>query len=160
MLLVPLVTVVGGCSSAQSLTRADYRRTVGAICRSTTAAVAALPAPDPLHLDRMIRVGRRAYALQRDALRQIQALDAPTRDERRVAHWLDLVGRALDTSDASLLAQSRTDLIAAGRANAEGAALSSRADAVARALHLSPCATPMPAVSPPVAPPGPGAARP
>lgn len=143
-----LTLVVGGCSSDSPLSPAEYRRAVGAVCRSTTAAVAALPAPDPLHVDRMIRVGRRAVARQRDSLRQIQALDAPTRDERRVARWLDLVGRVLDASDASLRAQSIADLTAAGRANVKGAALSSRADAVARSLHLSSCATPLPPVTP------------
>ncbi len=125
---------------------------MGAICRSTTAAFAALPATDPRDVERMIRVGRRAVSLQRDSLRQIQALDAPTRYERPVAHWLDLVGRALDASAASLEAQAKSDLNAAGLANAEGTALSSKADTGARALRLSSCATPLPAVASPAAP--------
>lgn len=147
-LLVPLTLVVGGCSSNPPLSPAEYRRAVGAVCRSTAATIAALPPPDPLHVDRMIRVGRRSVARQRDSLRQIQALDAPTQDERHVAHWLDLVGRVLDASAASLRAQSIADLTAAGRANAKGAALSSRADVAARSLHLSSCATPLPPVAP------------
>jgi hypothetical protein len=88
-------------------------------------------------------VGRRALALQRDALGRIQSLDAPSTDERAVGRWLDFVDTALDAGAASLAAQDAGDLTAARAANARGTEATTRADALARTLRVTDCATPV-----------------
>ncbi len=89
----------------------------------------------------MIRSGRRALVRQRAAIRTIAAIPQPPDERPRVARWLVLVRRALDTVGASLDAQARVDLTAADRANSAGTALVQRADLAARALGLDDCVT-------------------
>jgi hypothetical protein len=130
------------CSSATSLTTAEYRAEVQRVCQDLRRRTTALPRPEPRATRRFVRVGRRSLALQRDALRRIQSLDAPSADERTVGRWLDLVGMALDAGAASLAAQARDDLVAARSANARGLIATARADVLARSLRVDACATP------------------
>jgi hypothetical protein len=90
-----------------------------------------------------VRVGRRALALQRDALGRIQSLDAPSADERTVGRWLDLVDATLVAGAASLTAQAAGDLAAARSANARGNEATARADVLARSLGVGACTTPV-----------------
>jgi len=131
------------CSGDQSPTAAEYRSRVGQVCRDLRKQTAALPRPAATATAELVRVGRRALALQRDALSRIQSLDAPSADERTVGQWLDFVDTALDAGAASLAAQDDGDLAAARSANARGTAATTRADALARTLRVSDCATPV-----------------
>ena len=60
---------------------------------------------------------------------------------RAARSWLSLVARALDAVDASLRAQARSDLAAAEHANATASKLAIAADAAARELGASDCAS-------------------
>ena len=89
-----------------------------------------------------MKSGRRAVAIERDAVRKVAALTPPTGKARAVRHWLDLVGRALNSAETSLRAQLAGDLEAATRANTEGTQLATQADQAAVALGVRDCATP------------------
>jgi hypothetical protein len=138
---VPLA--LAACSSAASLTAREYRTQVQQVCRDLRRRTAALPRPAPTPTPQLVRVGRRALALQRDALGRIQSLDAPSADERTVGRWLDLVDATLDAGAASLAAQVGGDLAAARSANARGSDATARADALARSLGVDACTTPV-----------------
>lgn len=144
VVVVAAATVAASCSGEQSLTAAQYRTQVARVCRDLRRSTAALPAPAPTASAELVRVGRRALALQRDALGRVQSLDAPSAMERAVGRWLDAVDAALDAGAASLDAQSQGDLAAARAANQRGATASARADALARSLRLADCATATP----------------
>lgn len=143
-MLVVVVGSVSGCAGDGPLTEREYRRAVNGVCRSATLATAKLAPPDVTQPDRRIAVGRRAVRIQQDSLRQLQKLDAPTANERRVGRWMNLVGRTIEQAHASLRAQEQVDLAAAARANAEGAVLRVRAEVIARELGVDDCT-----VSPP-----------
>jgi hypothetical protein len=89
----------------------------------------------------LAKFGSRSIAIQRDALRRIQQLDAPAADEPRVGEWLDLVGQTLDRAETSLAAQRDGDLGVAATSNAQGSASAAQADAIARELGLAACVT-------------------
>jgi hypothetical protein len=136
-LSILLGSVAAGCSTDPPLSRAEYRAAAQAICRATTGDTPPPPATDdPAELR---AAGRRSVARQRAALEEIQSLDAPSRDERRVAAWLGVVRRTLDAADRSLDAQERGDLGAADEANARGVLLAARADELATRLQLTDC---------------------
>jgi hypothetical protein len=135
---------VSGCSTDRSLSRAEYRTQAGQECRDLRRRTDALSQPASSATEEFVRVGRRALALQRDALGRIQALDAPSAEEETVGRWLDRVDAALDASSASLQAQSDGDLAAARAANARGAAATARADELARSLGVDACVSPAP----------------
>jgi hypothetical protein len=142
-LLAVATLSTAACSGDQSLTAAEYRRRVAEVCRDLRRRTAALPRPAASASADLVRVGRRALALQRDALGRIQSLDAPSADERTVGRWLDFVDTALDAGAASLAAQDAGDLTAARTANARGTEATTRADALARTLRVTDCATPV-----------------
>jgi hypothetical protein len=142
-LLAVATLSMSACSGDQSLTAAEYRGRVGQVCRDLRRRTAALPRPAATATTDLVRVGRRALALQRDALGRIQSLDAPSADERTVGRWLDFVDTALDAGAASLTAQDTGDLAAARAANARGTEATTRADALARTLRVTDCATPV-----------------
>ena len=129
-------------SSGAPKTAAQYRREVNAVCRATRTAVAELPkagSADPVAL---VKSGQRALVDQREAARSLQALRPPAQMSRATRAWLALVGSALDAVDASLRAQARSDLAGAEKANATASKLAIAADAAARELGASDCATP------------------
>jgi hypothetical protein len=134
---------LAACSNATSLTTAEYRSKVQQVCRDLRRRTDALPRPEPTATTQLVRVGRRALALQRDALGRIQSLDAPSGDERTIGRWLDLVDTTLDAGAASLTAQAGGDLAAARSANARGNEATLRADALARSLGVAACTTPV-----------------
>jgi hypothetical protein len=131
--------LVAACSSDAGPSPAAYRRDVRAVCTRLRSETATLPTT-PTDTAAMVRTGRRALALQRDALRRIRSFDAPAADERSVESWLGLADRATDALAASLDALAVGDLTAARAANARGAAATRRADRIARALDLPQCA--------------------
>jgi hypothetical protein len=140
--LLAVVTLAAtACSGEQSLSATQYRSRVGEVCRDLRRRTAALPRPAATATDDLVRVGRRALLLQRDALGRIQSLDAPSTDERTVGRWLDFVDTALDAGAASLTAQDAGDLAAARAANARGTEATAHADALARTLRVADCAT-------------------
>lgn len=149
--MVPLRRAVGlalvvlaslaACAGETSLRPSEYRRVVRSVCESTAKATQQLGTPKGDDTPALVGFGRRTLAIQRDALREIQALDAPTVDEPRVGRWLDLIGQTLDTAESSLAAQRQGDLTAAARSNAEGADSAARADVIARELGLAVCST-------------------
>jgi len=142
--LLAVATVsTAACSGDQSLSAPEYRRRVGQVCRDLRRQTAALPNPAATATDDLVRTGRRALALQRDALGRIQSFDAPSADEATVGRWLGFVDTALDAGAASLTAQDSDDLVAARRANARGTEATARADALARTLRVTDCATPI-----------------
>ena len=138
-----LLAACGG-SGGGALSEPDFRREANAVCRSTRSAIAHLPKADAENPPALVNAGKRALAKEREAVRELAGLHAPTTVERSVLRWLRLVGRALDSVDASLRAQGHGDLAAASRANAEGSRLVTAADAAARGLRVSECATPAP----------------
>jgi len=142
-LLAAATLTTTACSSDQSLSPAEYRTRVGQVCRDLRRRTANLPHPAPTATADLVRVGRRALALQRDALGRIQSLDAPSADERTVGRWLDFVDAALDAGAESLAAQTTGDLAAARAANARGTEATTRADALARTLRVTDCAAPV-----------------
>lgn len=135
--------LAGACTSTSAPTPVGYRRAANAVCRSTRAKVARLPKADPADPSSLVASGRRTLAAERDAVRDLSALAPAPQDERLVRQWLALTRRALSSVDASLRAQARGDLAVAARANAAGAQQVTAADAVARRLKLSACATPI-----------------
>lgn len=137
-----LVALLGACGGTEPPSPADYRRDVNAICRSTRTAIAHLPKANTADPAALVKSGQRALAIERNAARKIAGLTPPARDERAVRHWLDLVGRALDSVEVSLRAQRAGDLAAASRANTEGTGLVTQADQAAGALEFGDCATP------------------
>jgi hypothetical protein len=147
--LTGIVAILGawvltaGCSGSQSLTAVEYRARVRTVCRELHRRSGALPRPEPTAGAELVRIGRRALALQRDALGRIQSLDAPSADERTVGRWLDFVDASLDAGAASLAAQSNGDLAAARAANARGNTATAHADELARLLRIDDCATPV-----------------
>lgn len=131
-----------GCSSDTPRTAAQYRHDVNAVCRATRRTVAARPKPNAADPVALVKSGQRALVDQRDATRSLQALRPPAQLTRAARAWLALVRRSLDAVDASLRAQVRFDLTAAARANATASKLAVEADAAARELGVSDCATP------------------
>ena len=131
-----------GCSSDAPRTPAQYRQGVNAVCRATRRAVAARPKPNAADPVALVKSGQRALVDQRNATRTLEALRPPAQLTRAAHAWLALVGRALNAVDASLRAQARSDLTVAARANATASKLVVEADAAARELGVSDCATP------------------
>ncbi len=131
-----------GCSSDAPKTAAQYRSEVNAVCRATRRAVAEHPNADIADPVALVKSGERALVDQRDATRSLQALRPPAQLLRAAHAWLALIGRALDAVDDSLRAQARSDLSAAEHANATASRFVVAADAAARALGVSDCATP------------------
>jgi hypothetical protein len=136
------LVVLTACSGDRSPSRPHYRRQVEQVCRELRRDSAALPTPEATDTAALVRVGRRAVALERAALGRIQSLDAPAADERAVGRWLELVDRAIDASTASLAALAAGDLPASRAANERGRVATTRADAIARDLGVDDCATP------------------
>lgn len=126
------------------MTKAEYRREVNAVCRSARIAITELAPADAANPVALVKSGRRALAAQRVAARELAEIRAPAESERAVRKWLTLVGRALDSIEASLRAQASIDLAAAATANAEGALLVAEADAAARVLGVLQCVTSAP----------------
>lgn len=143
VVLLVLIALLGACGGTEPPSRADYRRDLNAICRSTRTVIAHLPKADAADPAALVKSGQRALAIERDAVRKVAGLTPPAGDERAVRHWLDLVGRALDSVEASLRAQRAGDLAAASRANTEGARVVTQADQAAGALKVGDCATPV-----------------
>jgi hypothetical protein len=141
--VVALSLATSACSDDAAPSASEYRSRVGRICRDLRRRTGALPHPAANSTSDLVRVGRRALALQRGALGRIQALDAPTEDERTVGRWLEDVDRALDAGAASLDAQQAGDLVAARTANQRGGEATARADELARTLRVPDCATPV-----------------
>lgn len=147
--LVGVVALVSGsvlaaaCSDSQSLSASQYRAQVRKVCRDLHRRSGALPRPEPTATAQFVRVGRRALALERDALGRIQSFDAPSADERTVGRWLDFVDAALEAGGASLAAQADGDLAAARAANARGNTATAHADELARLLRVDDCAAPV-----------------
>jgi hypothetical protein len=141
--VVGAAAVAAACSGSSAPTAREYRAQVSTVCKELHRSTAALPRPEPTATEQFVRVGRRALALQRDALGHIKSLDAPSADRRTVGKWLGFVGTALDASDASLTAQSAGDLAAARAANTRGDTATGRADELARLLRVDGCAAPV-----------------
>jgi hypothetical protein len=139
---VAVLVTTTACTGDGALTTAEYRTRVAQVCRDVRRRTAALTRPASDSTDALVRAGRRALALQHDALGRIQSLDAPSAEERAVGRWLDQVDAALDATEASLDAQAAGDLGAARTANARGHAATARADALAHRLHVDDCTTP------------------
>jgi hypothetical protein len=135
--------LAAACSGSPALSAREYRTQVTKVCKELHRATAALPRPEPTATAQFVRVGRRAVALERDALGRIQSLDAPSADERTVGRWLGFVDTALDAGAASLTAQSAGDLVAARAANTRGNTATAHADELARLLRVDDCATPV-----------------
>ncbi|MEO6468102.1 MAG: hypothetical protein ABIP21_03300 [Acidimicrobiia bacterium] len=133
---------VSGCSSDAPKTAAQYRREANAVCRAARRAVAELPEVNGADPVALVESGRRALVDQRDAARSLHALRPPASLSRAARAWLELVGRGLNAIGDSLRAQAKSDLPAAERANASASKLVLEADAAARALGVSDCATP------------------
>lgn len=131
-----------GCGGDAPRTAAQYRHDVNAVCRATRRAVAARPKPNAADPVALVKSGQRALVDQRDATRSLQALRPPAQLKRAAEAWLALVERALHAVDASLRAQARSNLTAAARLNATASTLVVAADAAARQLDVSDCATP------------------
>jgi hypothetical protein len=137
-----VIIAVTACSGDAAPTRTEYRRDVNAVCRSQRTAIAHLPKPDRSQPDSLIRVGTKMLDLQRSALHQISNLQAPAGDLRASRQWQREVTKVLDLVAASLAAQRRGDLPAATAANASGLLAATRADATARKLGFTACASP------------------
>ena len=132
----------GGSGSDAPKTAAQYRREVNAVCRTARTAVAELPKAESADPVALVKLGQRALVDQREGARSLQALRPPAQLSRATRAWLALVGRTLDAVDASLRAQARSDLAAAEHANATASKLAIAADAAARELGASDCASP------------------
>jgi hypothetical protein len=139
LMVASVPMAVAGCSTDQSLSTVEYRARAGHECRELRRQAAALVPPASNATSEFVRVGRRTLTLERAALGRIQALDAPSAQERTVGRWLDRVDAALDASSESLQAQSDGDLAAARAANARGTAATVRADGLARSLGIEAC---------------------
>ncbi|MBV8951711.1 MAG: hypothetical protein JOZ99_12605 [Actinobacteria bacterium] len=140
----------GACSGGSvGLSKPEYIRRAGAICRDADDAVRKLT-PDSTTAASVAASIDDVVTIERAAVQRLHALRPPTGDAHALAQWLQLVDRSLDELEASGRAAAADDAQGANAANVRSGSLQQQADVVALDYGVVGCA------APPAPPPGPG----
>jgi hypothetical protein len=137
---VVLLTCAAGCGSGNG----DWAEEATALCRDLERDVGAVaPLREIEHPEEFAPYVSSVVAEVREWLIRMRRLDPPEGDEQRVDDMLDLYEAAIDKTDEAANALGDGDEERYQRLLREGAALSGRADRVARDLGAEACAYPL-----------------
>jgi hypothetical protein len=132
---------LAACSgSTVGMSKADYVRRAGTICRTASDAVGKVKA-DASSPDSVGGSIGKVVTIERAAARQLRALRPPTGHADALGRWLTLVDDSLDQLDASARAAAEGDAHSAGAANLHSKDLQQQADAVAQQYGVTACVT-------------------
>jgi len=140
-LAVGALLALAGCGDSE-LSRAEYVKRVGAVCRDANTRINAIAAPNPTDNAAVAGTVDQLVKIQRDEVTKIEAI-SPNRDDRdAVREWLELVRSALDQTQAAADALRTGDRAAFDKAVQGAANASADADERAARIGLTQCASP------------------
>jgi hypothetical protein len=145
--ILACVLALSACDDGGGTTRVDFVRQANAVCRTNARQIAVLEIPGRADVGSMPRAASEVVAVQRRSLDRLRDLEPPKQDREQVEKWIALVDQTLDQAELSANSQRDGDIQRAIAANANGASLDRRADAIAKRYGMTACvraATPPP----------------
>lgn len=139
--IVFVACFLGACGSPEPPTHAEFVLDANSVCNDAKEKVRALDPPDPAEKAATVRVAKRVVQIEREALVFLRAITTPEVDAANVDRWLEMIDQTLDQSEASVRAQSSSNLEAARQANENGQLLNERASHIAAQIGVTACFT-------------------
>ena len=136
-----LAVAAAACGDSE-LSRAEYVKRVGAVCKSANAQIAAITPPSATDNAAVANTVEQLVKIQRGEVTKIEAI-SPNRDDRDVVReWLEQVRAAIDQTQASANALRSGDRAAFDQAVQAAATASADADQRAQRIGLTQCSSP------------------